>query len=71
MTAVQPARISVIMPLYNKAPFVEKAIRSALDNGPGVIEVIVVDDGSSDNGVEIVEAIQDYQAGKFGPPPRV
>ena len=59
MTAVQPARISVIMPLYNKAPFVEKAIRSALGNGPGVIEVIVVDDGSSDNGVEIVEAIQD------------
>ena len=56
---VQPARISVIMPLYNKAPFVEKAIRSALGNGPGVIEVIVVDDGSSDNGVEIVEAIQD------------
>lgn len=59
MAAVQPAQISVIMPLYNKAPFVEKAIRSALDNGPGVIEVIVVDDGSSDNGVEIVEAIQD------------
>ena len=54
-----PARISVIMPLYNKAGFVEKAIRSALDNGPGVVEVIVVDDGSRDNGAEIVESIDD------------
>ena len=56
-----PARISVIMPLYNKAPFVEKAIRSALDNGPGVVEVIVVDDGSSDNGADIVESIVDQR----------
>lgn len=54
-----PARISVIMPLYNKAAFVEKAIRSALDNGPGVVEVIVVDDGSRDHGAEVVEAIDD------------
>lgn len=54
-----PARISVIMPLYNKAPFVEKAVRSALDNGAGVIEVIVVDDGSNDGGADIVASIQD------------
>lgn len=57
--SLQPARISVIMPLFNKAPFVEKAIRSALDSGPGVIEVIVVDDGSRDNGAEIVASIND------------
>lgn len=56
---VRAARISVIMPLYNKAPFVEKAIRSALDHGEGVIEVIVVDDGSRDDGAAIVESIDD------------
>ena len=47
------------MPLCDKAPFVEAAIRSTLDNGPGIHEVIVVDDGSRDNGPEIVAAIAD------------
>jgi glycosyltransferase involved in cell wall biosynthesis len=54
-----PARISVVMPLYDKAPFVEAAIRSTLDNGPGIHEVIVVDDGSRDAGPAIVAAIDD------------
>ena len=54
-----PARISVVMPLCDKAPFVEAAIRSTLDNGPGIHEVIVVDDGSRDNGPKIVAAIAD------------
>lgn len=57
--SVPAARISVIMPLYNKAQFVEKAIRSALDNGPGVVEVIVIDDGSRDDGAKVVEAMAD------------
>lgn len=54
-----PARISVVMPLYDKAPFVEAAIRSTLANGHGIHEVIVVDDGSRDSGAEIVAAIDD------------
>ena len=57
--AVAPARISVVIPLFDKAPFVEAAVRSALDNGPGVFEVIVVDDGSRDRGADIVAAIDD------------
>ena len=57
--AVAPARISVVIPLFDKAPFVEAAVRSALDNGPGVFEVIVVDDGSRDSGADIVAAIDD------------
>ena len=56
---VAPARISVVIPLYDKAPFIEAAIRSTLDNGPGIHEVIVIDDGSRDNGPEIVAAIAD------------
>jgi hypothetical protein len=36
--------------LYDKALFVEAAIRSTLDNGPGIDEVIVIDEGSRDNG---------------------
>lgn len=58
-TEAASARISVVMPLFDKAPFVEAAIRSTLDNGPGVFEVIVIDDGSRDNSAEVVAAIDD------------
>jgi glycosyltransferase involved in cell wall biosynthesis len=45
--------ISVIIPLYNKGDYVEKAIASALDSGSGIHEVIVVDDGSTDDGPQV------------------
>lgn len=51
--------ISVVMPLYNKAAYVERAIRSVLVQGAGVLEVVVVDDGSTDDGAAIVEAMRD------------
>jgi glycosyltransferase involved in cell wall biosynthesis len=50
---------SVIIPLYNKGPFVGFAIETVLTQTHQNVEVIVVDDGSSDNGPEVVEAIQD------------
>ncbi len=59
MARVKPASLSVIVPLFDKAPFVEAAIRSVLDNGRGVQEVLVIDDGSRDNGPDIVMAIGD------------
>jgi glycosyltransferase involved in cell wall biosynthesis len=50
---------SVVIPLYNKGRFVAEAVRSALDQGAAVTEVIVVDDGSVDDGAAAVEAIAD------------
>ncbi|KRA84445.1 glycosyltransferase family 2 protein [Altererythrobacter sp. Root672] len=52
-------RFSVITPLYNKAPHVEATIRSALSQSRPPEEIIVIDDGSTDGGLEIVRAIQD------------
>lgn len=48
-------RFSVIVPLYNKAPYVAKAIESVLAQTFHDYEVIVVDDGSMDNSADIVE----------------
>ena len=42
-------RFSVIIPLYNKAPYVAKAIRSVLEQSFADYELIVVDDGSVDD----------------------
>jgi cellulose synthase/poly-beta-1,6-N-acetylglucosamine synthase-like glycosyltransferase len=50
---------SVVVPLYNKAPYVAAAVQSALDQTLRPLEVIVIDDGSTDGGAEVVHAIGD------------
>lgn len=52
-------KFSIVIPLYNKAPYVRCAIDSALAQSAADLEVVVVDDGSSDGGAELVEAIAD------------
>jgi GT2 family glycosyltransferase len=49
-------RISVIIPAYNAAATIGKAIDSILDQGYPAHEIIVVDDGSSDHTGETVQA---------------
>ena len=51
------ARISVAVPLYNHAPFIAQAIGSALDQGDCVAEIVVVDDGSTDDSAAVVERL--------------
>lgn len=51
-----PARVSVVVPLYNHARYVADAVRSALAQGPVLREVVVVDDGSTDNSAEALLA---------------
>ena len=54
-----PVRVSVIIPLYNKAPYVRRALDSVAAQTFTDFEVIVVDDGSTDGGAELVAAYGD------------
>ena len=46
---------SIVVPLHNKGPFLERTLRSIAIQEGSDFEVIVVDDGSTDNGPEIAE----------------
>jgi succinoglycan biosynthesis protein ExoO len=54
-----PARpdVSFIVATYNAALFVRQAIQSALDQRGATIEIVVVDDGSTDATPDIVQAM--------------
>ncbi len=51
--AVRPT-IAAVIPLYNKGPHIERAIRSALAQTDPADEIIVVDDASDDDGPALV-----------------
>ena len=47
--------ISVIIPLYNKEAIIERTLRSVLSQDYDDYEVVIVDDGSTDNSLAVVE----------------
>jgi glycosyltransferase involved in cell wall biosynthesis len=51
--------VSVIIPLYNKEKHIERAINSVLNQTVQNFEIIVVDDGSTDAGADIVRQFDD------------
>jgi len=51
--------VSVVIPLYNKGPYIARTLKSILSQTVQDFEVIVVDDGSTDNGAEVVSGFDD------------
>ncbi|WP_052469187.1 glycosyltransferase family 2 protein [Pseudomonas massiliensis] len=52
------ARVSVVMPCYNTASYVEAALKSVYEQTHPPYEVIVVDDGSTDETFQVLETLQ-------------
>jgi len=50
-----PPLVSVIIPTYNRSDIVSQAVQSALDQDYPAKQIIVVDDGSTDNTVKVLQ----------------
>lgn len=52
-------KYSIIVPLYNKGEFIVKTVQAILQQTYSNFELIIVNDGSSDNGPELLNSIED------------
>ncbi|KAF3886332.1 MULTISPECIES: glycosyltransferase [Nostocales] len=50
--------VSILINNYNYAQFLRKSIDSALNQGYSLIEVVVVDDGSTDNSKDVIKSYE-------------
>jgi len=58
-------RISVVMPCYNAAPYVDEAVRCVMGQTWPDVELIVVDDGSSDHSADLVQRLAEAHPGRI------
>jgi glycosyltransferase involved in cell wall biosynthesis len=56
---------TVIIPLYNKEPYIKRALETVLNQTYDNFEIIIIDDGSTDEGVRIVSSIHDTRIKVF------
>lgn len=54
-------RFSIIVPLYNKAPYVRKALDSIVSQTFSDWECIIVDDGSTDGSLDMVQEVKSQE----------
>lgn len=51
-------KISIVIPLYNKEKYIERTLKRVLDQTYQNFEIIIINDGSTDNSVENVNKIK-------------
>lgn len=55
---MEKIKISVIIPIYNTSLYLEKCLRSVMNQSLKEIEIICVNDGSTDNSLEILKELE-------------
>jgi glycosyltransferase involved in cell wall biosynthesis len=61
----QRPRVSVIMPAYNCGPYLEQSINSILKQTYTNLELVICDDGSTDNSWEVICSFKDNRISKL------
>ncbi|MBP7216417.1 MAG: glycosyltransferase, partial [Candidatus Omnitrophica bacterium] len=65
MTQIQKPKVSVCLPVYNGARFIQTAIDSVLQQTYDDFELIIVDDASNDATVGLIRAYRDPRVRLF------
>ena len=52
-------KITVLIPTYNRAKYIKISLTSILEQTYGNLEILIYDDGSTDNTLEIIKGIRD------------
>lgn len=60
-TETHTPKVSVVIPLYNKGPYIARAIDSVLAQSEQEFEIVIVDDASTDGGAETVKTYSDHR----------
>lgn len=58
--------VSIIVPVFNEGKIIKESIKSLLNLNYKNYEIIIVNDGSTDNTREVAESLVGFQAGRFG-----
>jgi len=64
MQFIKP-KVSIVLPTYNRAHLIERAVKSLLQQAFNNFEIIIVDDNSSDNTFDVVSKINDSRIKYF------
>ena len=56
--------ISIIVPVYNAAPYLPQCLDSLVNQTYRDIEIICVNDGSTDNSLDILKAYAEREIGR-------
>src|SRR3990172_2065977 len=59
-------KLSILIPTYNGSQTITRALQSILSQNFSDYEIIICDDGSADNTVEIIKSFQDERIKLFG-----
>jgi glycosyltransferase involved in cell wall biosynthesis len=57
----KPPRVTVLMPAYNAGKYIGEAIQSILDQSFQDFEILIIDDGSTDNTRDIIKSFKDLR----------